>query len=200
MIEVKGISKSYNSNKVLDNVSCKFEDGRIYCLMGESGVGKTTLLRIIMGLEKPDAGSVTDGLDIAAVFQEDRLIMERSAVDNVLFVRSGHDKQSERENIRNAMIDILPEECLDRCAAQLSGGMKRRAALARAVLSDRQVLILDEPFTGLDDDTRQKAIEFILNHQGGRTVILATHDQRDAKMLNAGICLLTMGRAIDTII
>lgn len=200
MIEVIGISKSYAGKKILDDINMRFEDGMIYCLMGESGIGKTTLLRLIMKLEKPDSGSIKGNSDIAAMFQEDRLIMDRTPVDNVLFVTKGHGKYSDREHIVKAMSEILPKECLDKPVSQLSGGMKRRAALARAMLSDRGTVILDEPFTGLDNMARRDAIQFILEYQNGRTIILVTHDKNDADMLNAGICLLTMKSAVDTMV
>ena len=200
MIDVIGVSKSYAGQKILDDINVRFEDGRIYCLMGKSGIGKTTFLRMIMGLEKPDSGSIMVDSDITAMFQEDRLIMDRTPVDNVYFVTKGHGKYSDRKLIAKALSEILPKYCLDKPVSQLSGGMKRRTALARAMLSDRNIVVLDEPFTGLDGEARRDAIQFILDYQSDRTVILVTHDKRDADMLNAGICLLTMKSAVDTII
>ncbi len=200
MIDVVGISKSYAGKTILDDIDVRFEDGRIYCLMGKSGIGKTTFLRMIMGLEKPDSGSITVDSDIAAMFQEDRLIMDRTPVDNVYFVTKGHGRYSDRKLIAKALSEILPLDCLDKPVSQLSGGMKRRVALARAMLSDRRIVVLDEPFTGLDAEAHGTAIKFILDYQADRTVILVTHDRQDADMLNAGICLLTMKSAVDTII
>lgn len=200
MIDVVGISKSYAGKTILDDINVRFEDGRIYCLMGKSGAGKTTFLRLIMGLEKPDSGTIKVDSDITAMFQEDRLIMDRTPVDNVYFVTKGHGRYSDRKFIIKALSEILPQDCLDKPVSQLSGGMKRRIALARAMLGDRRIVLLDEPFTGLDAEAHKTAIQFILDYQAGRTVILVTHDKRDADMLNAGICLLTMKSAVDTII
>jgi NitT/TauT family transport system ATP-binding protein len=192
MIEVVGISKSFGEHGVLKNVNMTFEDGRIYCLMGESGVGKTTLLRIIMGLEKADAGEVRFLGDIAVVFQEDRLLPDRTPIDNVYFVTKGQKQYSDKFKIREAMSELLPQECLSKRTDELSGGMKRRVALSRAMLSDRKILLLDEPFTGLDEEARAQAAEFIKNHQSGRTVVVVTHEKGDAERLGANICLLTM--------
>jgi NitT/TauT family transport system ATP-binding protein len=169
-----------------------FEDGRIYCLMGESGVGKTTLLRIIMGLETADEGEVRLSGDIAAVFQEDRLLPDRTPIDNVYFVTKGQKQYSDKSEIREAMSTLLPGECLNKRTDELSGGMKRRTALSRAMLSDRKILLLDEPFTGLDAEARAQASEFIKKHQNGRTVVVVTHEKGDAERLGANICLLTM--------
>jgi NitT/TauT family transport system ATP-binding protein len=208
MIEVVGVSKSFGEHEVLKNVNMTFEDGRIYCLMGESGVGKTTLLRVIMGLETADdgevqfSGNVCEGSsvgdtsaknrDIAVVFQEDRLLPDRTPIDNVYFVTKGQKQYSDKFKIREAMSELLPKECLSKRTDELSGGMKRRVALARAMLSDRKILLLDEPFTGLDEEARAQAAEFIKNHQSGRTVVVVTHEKGDAERLGANICLLTM--------
>jgi NitT/TauT family transport system ATP-binding protein len=192
MIEVVGVSKSFGEHEVLKNVNMTFEDGRIYCLMGESGVGKTTLLRIIMGLETADEGEVRFSGDVAAVFQEDRLLPDRTPIDNVHFVTKGQKQYSQVSEIKEAMSMLLPEECLNKRTDELSGGMKRRVALSRAMLSDRKILLLDEPFTGLDGEARVQAIEFIKKHQNLRTVIVVTHEKGDAEKLGANICLLTM--------
>lgn len=200
MIKIEGVSKSYSDNRILENINIQFEDGKIYCIMGESGVGKTTLLKLIMGLEKPDSGNITVSGTLGAVFQEDRLLMERTAVDNIYFVTGHGGYFNDREKIRESLSMILPRDCHDKPVSQLSGGMKRRVALARAFLSDRQVLLLDEPFTGLDQATRQRTGEFIQKYQKGRTVVVITHEKQDVDMLHAGICLLTMGKAIDTMI
>ena len=201
-IIITDLCKTFDNNEVLKNVNITLKDNSIYCLMGASGIGKTTLLRIIMGLEHADSGSISgiNNKSISCMFQEDRLIMDRTPVDNVYFVTKGHGKYSDRKLIAKALSEILPKYCLDKPVSQLSGGMKRRTALARAMLSDRNIVVLDEPFTGLDGEARRDAIQFILNYQSGRTVILVTHDKRDADMLNAGICLLTMKSAVDTII
>ena len=197
MIRVDNVSKSYGDKRVLNNVSCEFEDGKIYCIMGESGVGKTTLIRLIMGLEKPDEGYISSSKQFAAAFQEDRLLEDRDAVDNVMFVLMNGGSKS-REQTEQYLSELLPEDRLHIRVDSLSGGMRRRVAVARAMLSDRNTIILDEPFTGLDDETKKTVINFIKKWQNNRTVIVVTHSYTDSEMLGAGICMLTMGKAIVT--
>lgn len=197
MIRVDNVSKSYGDKRVLNNVSCEFEDGKIYCIMGESGVGKTTLIRLIMGLEKPDEGYISSSKQFAAAFQEDRLLEDRDAVDNVMFVLKNGGSKS-REQTEQYLSELLPEDRLHIRVDSLSGGMRRRVAVARAMLSDRNTIILDEPFTGLDDETKKTVINFIKKWQNNRTVIVVTHSHTDSEMLGAGICMLTMGKAIVT--
>lgn len=197
MIRVDNVSKSYGDKHVLSNVSCEFEDGKIYCIMGESGVGKTTLIRLIMGLEKPDEGYISGSKQFAAAFQEDRLLEDRDAVDNVMFVLKNGGSKS-REQTEQYLSELLPEDRLHIRVDSLSGGMRRRVAVARAMLSDRNTIILDEPFTGLDDETKKTVINFIKKWQNNRTVIVVTHSYTDSEMLGAGICMLTMGKAIVT--
>ena len=197
MIRVDNDSKSYGDKRVLNNVSCEFEDGKIYCIMGESGVGKTTLIRLIMGLEKPDEGYISSSKQFAAAFQEDRLLEDRDAVDNVMFVLKNGGSKS-REQTEQYLSELLPEDRLHIRVDSLSGGMRRRVAVARAMLSDRNTIILDEPFNGLDDETKKTVINFIKKWQNNRTVIVVTHSYTDSEMLGAGICVLTMGKAIVT--
>lgn len=197
MIRVDNVSKSYGDKRVLNNVSCEFEDGKIYCIMGESGVGKTTLIRLIMGLEKPDEGYISSSKQFAAAFQEDRLLEDRDAVDNVMFVLKNGGSKS-REQTEQYLSELLPEDRLHIRVDSLSGGMRRRVAVARAMLSDRNTIILDEPFIGLDDETKKTVINFIKKWQNNRTVIVVTHSYTDSEMLGAGICMLTMGKAIVT--
>ena len=197
MIRVDNVSKSYGDKHVLSNVSCEFEDGKIYCIMGESGVGKTTLIRLIMGLEKPDEGYISSSKQFAAAFQEDRLLEDRDAVDNVMFVLKNGGSKS-REQTEQYLSELLPEDRLHIRVDSLSGGMRRRVAVARAMLSDRSTVILDEPFTGIDDETKRNVIHFIKKWQNNRTVIVVTHSYTDSEMLGAGICMLTMGKAIVT--
>ena len=197
MIRVDNVSKSYGDKLVLNDVSCEFEDGKIYCIMGESGVGKTTLIRLIMGLEKPDEGYISSSKQFAAAFQEDRLLEDRDAVDNVMFVLKNGGSKS-REQTEQYLSELLPEDRLHIRVDSLSGGMRRRVAVARAMLSDRNTIILDEPFTGLDDETKKTVINFIKKWQTNRTLIVVTHSYTDSEMLGAGICMLTMGKAIVT--
>ena len=157
--------------------------------MGVSGIGKTTLLKIIMGLEHADSGNISgiDTKSISCMFQEDRLIPDLSAIDNVRIVLRGKTK---RKEIRNNLLSILPDECLDMPVSSLSGGMKRRVALARALSYPGKLIILDEPFTGLDKDTKLNVINYILKMRNNRTLLIATHGTDDADLLGAKIIKL----------
>lgn len=194
---VEHVYKSYGQTPVLCDFSYCFKAGGITCIMGESGAGKTTLLRLLMGLEKADSGIIT-GLDkISAVFQEDRLIEHLNAVENIALALRG---ENVKKYAREQLLQLLPDEVLLKPVREYSGGMKRRVALVRAMAADSEIVLLDEPFTGLDGDNRQKAADYILTEQRGRTVIAVTHDREMCKMLGAGICLLTSGKAVATIL
>ena len=186
-LSVNEICKSYSEKVVLDRFSCEFTKG-INFLTGSSGIGKTTLLRIICGLEKPDFGSITGLVGAPAVmFQEDRLIPDLSAIDNVRIVLR---VKPNRQEISNNLLSILPDDSLDMPVSSLSGGMKRRVALARALSYPGKLIILDEPFTGLDKDTKLSVIDYILKMRNNRTLLIATHGTDDANLLGAEIIKL----------
>ena len=192
---IEGVTKRFGDNTVLDNINAVFEDSGITCVMGESGVGKTTLMRIIMGLEKPDAGRVDGSGRVSAVFQEDRLIEDISAVENVMLVLGrGARKLAESE-----LGLLLVASSLYQAVSELSGGMRRRVCLVRAMLKESDTLILDEPFTGMDEATKARAIEYIKTRRQGRTCVVVTHQREDAQALGARICLLTRAEAVATI-
>lgn len=163
------VAKGYGVESVLEGVNSKYEPGKIYYLTSPSGSGKTTLLRILAGLEKPDAGSVSVPAACGMLFQEDRLCEEYSALKNVELV-TGEQRRAEE-----ALAQLLGEEAMHKPCSQLSGGMKRRAALVRAMEADSEYVLLDEPFTGMDAATRGRAEHYILERQRGRTLIIATH-------------------------
>lgn len=188
-IIITDLCKIYDDNEVLKNVNITLKDNSIYCLMGTSGIGKTTLLRILMGLEHADSGSIS-GIDIKSIscmFQEDRLIHDLSAIDNVRIVLRG---KNNRDEISNNLLSILPDDSLDMPVSSLSGGMKRRVALARALSYPGKLIILDEPFTGLDKDTKLNVIDYILKMRNNRTLLITTHGTDDANLLGAEIIKL----------
>ena len=190
-IIITDLCKTFDDNEVLKNVNITLKDNSIYCLMGASGIGKTTLLRILMGLEHADSGSIS-GIDIKSIscmFQEDRLIPYLSAIDNVRIVLRGKNNNN-REEVRNHLLSILPDDSLDMPVNSLSGGMKRRVALARALSYPGKLIILDEPFTGLDKDTKLNVIDYILKMRNNRTLLIATHGTDDANLLGAEIIKL----------
>lgn len=188
-IIITDLCKSFDDNEILKNVNITLEDSSIYCLMGASGIGKTTLLRILMGLEHADSGCISgiDTKNISCMFQEDRLIPDLSAIDNVRIVLR---RKNNRAEVRNNLLSILPDDSLDLPVSSLSGGMKRRAALARALSYPGKLIILDEPFTGLDKDTKLNVINYILKMRNNRTLLIATHGADDANLLGAKIIKL----------
>lgn len=188
-ISIKNIQKAFGAKQVLNGIDYELEDGGIYCLMGPSGMGKTTLLRILMDLENPDGGDV-EGLtrnDIAVMFQENRLLEWMDAIDNIAVMRKGIRNKKLKKEIEENLKLILPADCLHQPVAQLSGGMKRRVALARAMNYPSKLIILDEPFTGLDRETKLEVIDYILKMRGNRILLVATHGVDDAAMLGAKV-------------
>ncbi len=165
----RGLCKAYENRQVLRSFNADYEPGHTYYLTWESGSGKTTLLRILCGLETPDSGKLQAEASFGMVFQEDRLCEEYSALRNVELVLG------DRERAQAALSELLEPEDIERPCSQLSGGMKRRAALVRAMESDAACLLLDEPFTGMDVNTRQRAEEYIRKKAGDRVLIIATH-------------------------
>lgn len=185
-IEIIHLSKSFEERSIFSDLCCSFPDGKITCILGPSGCGKTTLLNLILGLLKPDNGSI-EGLPqsrIAAVFQEDRLISHLSAISNVRIVLNRRFPKSE---ILRALEAVGLGEAARQPVRELSGGMRRRVALVRALLADSPLVIMDEPFKGLDVDSRAIAIDFTRNRLKGRTALIVTHDPAEAAMLNAEI-------------
>lgn len=175
VIVLDHIRKSYGETKVLADVSAVYESGNTYYLTDPSGSGKTTLFRILCGLEKPDSGTVTGPDRFSMVFQEDRLCETYSAVCNVAMVTG------ERAGAEAALKRLLPEEALFKPCGQLSGGMKRRVALVRAMEASSEAVVLDEPFTGMDAGTKQRAEEYISASQKDRLLLIATHDRCEGK-------------------
>lgn len=183
-VRFDGVRKSYGENRVLRGLNFALEAGGMYCLMAPSGSGKTTLFRALLGLESCDAGSIigVSAGDTSMMFQEDRLCEALSAVENVALVLPG---RASRREVRKLLSQILPATCLDQPVMELSGGMRRRVSLARAVAYPSTLLVLDEPFTGLDAQTRRQAIDFLLANRRGRTLLVATHGEQDAELLGA---------------
>ena len=195
-LELQHISKSYDGLPVLKNLNLSFQQGQCYCLMSPSGSGKTTLLRILMGLEQADHGLIlADGtpqdmssLPASAVFQEDRLCESFSPIENVAMC-AGRSLKAPR--IKWELARLLPEECLNRPVSTLSGGMKRRVAVCRALAVPFDAVLMDEPFTGLDEDTRRKVIEFVKQKTAGKLAIISTHQEEDVPLLGGSLIRLT---------
>jgi NitT/TauT family transport system ATP-binding protein len=182
-IIIDNINKSYNNKKVLENFSLKINKGEVTCIMAPSGMGKTTLLRILMGLEKADSGAITgmDNLKKSVVFQEDRLCENLTPQANIKLTNSRLTTKS----VLKAMEAFGLYNCERQKTSELSGGMKRRVAILRALLSEYDILFLDEPFKGLDLDTKSRVIAEVINRTKGKTVIFVTHDEAEARMMGA---------------
>ncbi len=177
-IEAEHIYKSYGGKPVLEDFSLDISSDSSYVITGESGAGKTTFLRILLGLEKPDQGRIRllgdykySRVNAGVVFQEDRLCEDFSAAENVAMVSK---KLSERI-ARQELEKLLPADQLDKPVRELSGGMRRRVCIVRACVVPSDVLVMDEPFTGLDEENRRKCIDYIRSVQGSTPLVLTAH-------------------------
>jgi len=191
-LTVRNLTKSFQDLKVLEGVNLTFHEGTAYCLMGPSGAGKTTFFRILLGLEKADSGVIegAGGRRFSAVFQEDRLCEDFTPLDNVMMTA---DRRVTGAKAKKELCRLLPEGAINRPVHTLSGGMKRRVAVCRALLAPYDILLMDEPFTGLDEDTRKGVIGYIREKTVGKTVILSTHQEEDVEALGARLVRLGQG-------
>lgn len=188
MLTISHLFKSFGGKAVLEDVSLTLSPQEALCLMAPSGRGKTTLLRCIAGLEKPDSGAVVGVPErIGYVFQEDRLCDGFSAADNVRLVTGSALSDAE---IDRHLTELGLGGSLRQPVRELSGGMRRRVAICRAVCFGGGLLLLDEPFKGLDDALRRQTADYILRHCGEAAILCVTHDRADAAALGADIITL----------
>ena len=190
-IKINNLSKAYDGQTVLSNFTHTFKEGTTTCIMGKSGVGKTTLLSILMGLENADSGQINGLSDkkISAVFQEDRLCMNLTALLNIKMVLSKNSHISD-EKIISLLSKIGIDASDKKTVSEYSGGMCRRVAILRALLVDFDLLIMDEPLKGLDPETKSSVIALIKEYTAGKTVILTTHDPTDVDALSGGVLII----------
>ena len=181
MAGVHELTVRYGDITVLKNFSAEFPDGAVTAVSGRSGCGKTTLLAVLLGLLRPASGTVTGFQRPSAAFQEDRLLPHLTAAKNIT-VAAGCTAQAAQDALHQVGFDSADSE---KNAAALSGGMARRVALVRAMLAEGDVVILDEPFKGLDELTRTAVLRFVNENRRGRTMVVVTHDPRDAEDLGA---------------
>lgn len=181
MIECSNLCLSFEGRVILNKVSFSLPDAGIFALMGSSGIGKSSLLKILSGLLAPDSGTIRglDNLRVGIMFQEDRLLPWHTALKNVMLAME-HPSQEEARNLLDAL-EI--GESADMYPAVLSGGMKRRAALARAIAFSPDVLLLDEPFSGIDEQIKGRISPFI--QKSASLIIFSTHNVKDAGMMGA---------------
>ena len=192
MITFENVSFGYKRGiNVLSGFSLEVPDSGRVCLFGKSGCGKSTVLRLAMGLAKPGSGRITgtEGLAVSAVFQEDRLIPWKTVLENVALFADGTERAAAAPADRAAyyLRALGLGDVLHSLPGELSGGMKRRVALARALAHNFDMLVLDEPFTGLDEAAKRNAIELVSRETAGKMLLLATHDLAEAEALGAEI-------------
>ncbi len=183
-LHIQDISKRYGDTVVFDRFSSTIYPGEVNVLFGASGSGKTTLLRLLMGLEEADEGTIhiVEDLRISAVFQEDRLCNNLSAFSNVKLVVEPSVTSGQ---IKDSLCAVGLKDAIRKPAKELSGGMKRRVALVRALMATYDLLILDEPFKGLDEATKVQVVAYTLEKIKNKTVLLVTHDAEEVKMMHA---------------
>ena len=186
MTELKNIDFSYGEDKVLHKFNLTVNDGECVCLSGPSGCGKTTVLKLVMGLLKPDSGEISGVKRPSVVFQEDRLLSSFSLITNVLLPPLADERKT-------VAIELLKEanlgDSIHEKVRNLSGGMKRRAAIVRALCFEGDLLILDEPFNGIDAENK-RIIAAIIKREyldKGKPVLMVSHIPSDAELLNARV-------------
>ena len=179
MLSAQNLSFSYGNRPVLQNLSFTLQPGERLLLLGPSGAGKTTLLRLLCGLLEPEKGQIQRPARLGVVFQEDRLLPTLTLEENLCLVSRtpALARQIGEELGLGSLFSHYP--------ATLSGGQRRRGALCRALAFSCDALLMDEPFQGLDEESRKKAARCILDHQEGRALLVISHQPEDAGLLQA---------------
>ncbi|MGI6509218.1 MAG: ABC transporter ATP-binding protein [Erysipelotrichaceae bacterium] len=174
MIKLHNITKSFNDDLVLSDFSFHFYPNEKYLIIGESGIGKTTLLNIIMGLQKPDEGFVDCFCTFSCSFQQTRLLEKYTVIENLKII-------SNKENLEEIISHLLGQEFIHKPVYSLSGGQKQKVSIIRALISNSDCVILDEPFNGLDERNIELCINYILDNLKGRTLIISSHITQQLK-------------------
>ena len=187
IIELKNIMKSYDGvTNVVENINLEIKKGEFVTFLGPSGCGKTTLLNLIAGLLKADGGTIGEiPQPCSLLFQEDRLLPWLNAKQNVALVLDDEGEEKASQLLRE--LGIEPDMAL----SKMSGGMKRRVALARALALKSEILLLDEPFKGLDENLMKSCADLVKKQ--GKLTIVATHSQKEAEELGAKIIRIEDG-------
>jgi|SRR5688572_699698 len=215
-VRFEHVSKSFGTRKVLDDISLEIPAGQAFCLLGRSGTGKSVTLRHIVGLVQPDSGNVfVEGEDITTLagrelagvrkrmgflFQNAALFDSMSVGDNVAFPMRRHTKWTGaeiRERAQAKLAAVGLDQDFDTMPSDLSGGMRKRAGLARAMALDPAILLVDEPSAGLDPITAHEIDELLVHtKQGGTTLVVVTHNIPSARVLGDGFAVLQNGRML----
>lgn len=189
-ITLKHINKSFGTLSVLKDFNLTIKEHTITCIMGPSGCGKTTLLHILLGLHSIDSGEIT-GLDDkvpAVVFQENHLFEQQDAFTNI---RAICNRTLTNQQIALEFDRIGLKDYENKPVSELSGGMKRRVAILRALMAeDCNLILMDEPFKGLDEALKFQVMQYVKEKTQGKTVIFVTHDKEESDALDAQLILL----------
>ncbi len=186
LLELENISLSFSGNPVLRNCSLSLQSGERLALMGPSGCGKTTLLRIVLGLQRPDSGLVRSGFcRPAAVFQEPRLLPWCTALDNVNLVLS--DGPETLDEARSWLEQLELGGAAQLLPSSLSGGMQQRVSIARALAVSPDLLVLDEPFKGMDEPLRDRVMAVVSRSAPKAAILFATHSEEETIRLGCRI-------------
>ncbi len=191
MIKIKDISKSFDGKEVIKKLSIEFPKDGFFSICGTSGYGKTTLLNLITGLIKPDAGSIyiEKGAGISVSFQEPRLIPERTAAQNVNIVLG--DKKATLPRAKELLCELGITD-YDALPDELSGGMKARVSIARALAFEADIYLFDEPFANLDKSTVELTAKIIKKHTCDKLVIAVMHDEQFAERISDRVIKMTI--------
>ena len=185
MLKLLELTKKYGEKTVVDRLTHTFPASGAVALMGPSGCGKTTLLRLIAGLEKPDGGTVEkEGLRLSYAFQEPRLVPTLTCRENVMLVLEKGQDPAVADELLTAF-ELQEAAC--QFPAALSGGMRQRVSLARALAYDGDVLLLDEPFSALDEALKARVAAVIRERSKKALLLMVTHDEGDAALLGAAV-------------
>lgn len=182
-IELENISYSYEDKNIFEHFNLKLKEGETTVIMAPSGNGKTTLLHLLAGLLKPQNGNILFPIPnprISMVFQENRLLESARVFQNIKLVNQALTK----EEILSLLQSLNLSDCYLKKAGHLSGGQARRLTIARALACQYDILLLDEPFTGLDEETKWKVMNFLKERTKGKTVLLVTHNKEEAEFFS----------------
>ncbi len=195
VIALHAMCKRFGDHVVLDGLGLELAPGSVTALTGPNGVGKTTVARLLLGLETPDAGTIdgVHGLRRSAVFQEDRLCPHLDAIANVRLVLDRERRDAAEHEL--ALVGIEGDDA-SKPVRELSGGQRRRVAIARALAARSDLVILDEPFTGLDAETKLAVMTYVRERIKGRTAVLISHDPGDVEFFAARVVRMRRGPGV----
>jgi phospholipid/cholesterol/gamma-HCH transport system ATP-binding protein len=215
-IRLESVSKGFDGRSVLDNISLDVRKGEAFCLLGRSGTGKSVTLKIIMGLIQPDSGTAfiededIQQMDreslgrarkkIGFLFQNAALFDSISLADNLAFPlrrRGDKDESKIKEIVQSKLAEVGMEKDADKMPADLSGGMRKRAGLARALVMDPAILLVDEPSSGLDRITAEEIYELLAKQKAQKkTLVIVTHDAEGVRPFADRLCMLDQGHIV----